>query len=125
MDYGRIINIASTRWHQNQAGWEAYGASKGGLISLTNTLCVSLSETSITVNAISPGWIQCSEYETLFEEDHRQHPSGRVGVPEDIARMVMFLSAPENDFINGANIVIDGGMTKKMIYYTSEDYWKE
>lgn len=125
MDYGRIINMASTRWHQNQADWEAYGASKGGLVSLTNTLCVSLSETPITVNAISPGWIQCSEYDTLSEEDHRQHPSGRVGVPEDIARMVMFLSAPENDFINGANIVIDGGMTKKMIYYTSEDYWKE
>lgn len=122
MDYGRIINIASTRWHQNEAGWEAYGASKGGLVSLTNTLCVSLSETPVTVNAISPGWIQCSDYETLSEEDHRQHPSGRVGVPEDIARMVMFLAAPENDFINGANIVIDGGMTKKMIYYTPENH---
>lgn len=125
MEYGRIINIASTRWHQNEAGWEAYGASKGGLVSLTNTLCISLSDTPITVNAISPGWIQCSDYETLSQEDHKQHPSGRVGVPEDIARMVLFLSAPENDFINGANIVIDGGMTKKMIYYTSEDYWKE
>lgn len=122
MNYGRIINIASTRWHQNEAGWEAYGASKGGLVSLTNTLCVSLSETPVTVNAISPGWIQCSDYETLSEEDHRQHPSGRVGVPEDIARMVMFLAAPENDFINGANIVIDGGMTKKMIYYTPENH---
>lgn len=121
MKYGRIINIASTRWHQNEANWEAYGASKGGLVSLTNTLCVSLSDTPITVNAISPGWIQCSDYETLSEEDHKQHPSGRVGVPEDIARMVLFLSAPENDFINGANIVIDGGMTKKMIYYTPED----
>lgn len=77
------------------------------------------------MNAISPGWIQCSEYETLSEEDHRQYPSDRIGVPEDIARMVMFLFAPENDFIHGANIVIDGGMTKKMIYYTSEDYWKE
>lgn len=125
MKYGRIINIASTRWHQNEAGWEAYGASKGGLVSLTNTLCVSLSDTPITVNAISPGWIQCSDYETLSQEDHKQHPSGRVGVPEDIARMVLFLAAPENDFINGANIVIDGGMTKKMIYYTAEEYWKE
>lgn len=122
MNYGRIINIASTRWHQNEAGWEAYGASKGGLVSLTNTLCVSLSETPVTVNAISPGWIQFSDYETLSEEDHRQHPSGRVGVPEDIARMVMFLAAPENDFINGANIIIDGGMTKKMIYYTPENH---
>lgn len=125
MEYGRIINIASTRWNQNEANWEAYGASKGGLVSLTNTLCVSLSDTPITVNAISPGWIQCSDYETLSKEDHKQHPSGRVGVPEDIARMVLFLSAPENDFINGANIVIDGGMTKKMIYYTSDEYWEQ
>lgn len=124
-EYGRIINIASTRWHQNEAGWEAYGASKGGLVSLTNTLCVSLAETPITVNAVSPGWIQCSDYDTLSEEDHRQHPSGRVGHPEDIARMVLFLAARENDFINGANIVIDGGMTKKIIYHTSEDYWAE
>ncbi len=123
--YGRIINIASTRWNQNQADWEAYGASKGGLVSMTNTMCISLADTPITVNAISPGWIQCSDYDTLSTEDHKQHPSGRVGVPEDIARMVMFLSAPENDFINGANIVIDGGMTKKMIYHTSEDFWKE
>lgn len=116
LNYGRIINIASTRWHQNEADWEAYGASKGGIISLTNTLCVSLSDTPITVNAISPGWIQCNDYNSLTEEDHKQHPSGRVGKPEDIARAVLFLSDKENDFINGANIVIDGGMTKKMIY---------
>lgn len=120
-EYGRIINIASTRWHQNEAGWEAYGASKGGLVSLTNTLCVSLADTPITVNAISPGWIECSDYGSLSREDHRQHPSGRVGVPEDIARMVLFLAARENDFINGANIVIDGGMTKRMIYHEAEE----
>ena len=116
MEYGRIINIASTRWHQNEADWEAYGASKGGLVSLTNTLCVSLAGTRITVNAVSPGWIECSDYGSLTREDHMQHPSGRVGVPEDIARMVLFLAARENDFINGENITVDGGMTKKMIY---------
>ena len=63
--YGRIINIASTRFHQNEAGWEAYGASKGGLVSLTNSLCVSLSNTGITVNAVSPGWIQVEDYGQL------------------------------------------------------------
>lgn len=123
--FGRIINIASTRWHQNQADWEAYGASKGGLVSLTNTLCISLSDTPITVNAISPGWIQCSDYDSLSVQDHKQHPSGRVGVPEDVARLVMFLSDSSNDFINGANIIVDGGMTKKMIYHTSQDFWQE
>lgn len=115
-NYGRIINIASTRWHQNEANWEAYGASKGGLVSLTNTLCVSLSDTPITVNAISPGWIQNTDYDELSENDHKQHPSGRVGKPEDILRACLFLAEENNDFVNGHNLVVDGGMTKKMIY---------
>lgn len=114
---GRIINIAFTRYHQNEAGWEAYGASKGGIVSLTNTLCVSLSNTGITVNAISPGWIQVEDYDSLSELDHRQHPSGRVGKPQDIVNACLFLSQPKNDFINGANLIIDGGMTKRMIYF--------
>lgn len=114
--YGRIVNIASTRWHQNEAGWEAYGASKGGIVSLTNSLTVSLSDTPVTVNAISPGWIQTEAYETLSDADHAQHPSGRVGKPQDIVNACLFLTHAENDFVNGANIVVDGGMTKKMIY---------
>ncbi|MCI5773469.1 MAG: SDR family oxidoreductase [Erysipelotrichaceae bacterium] len=115
-DYGRIINIASTRFHQNEANWEAYGASKGGIVALTNSLCVSLSNTHITVNAISPGWIANDHYEEISLADHQQHPSGRVGKPEDITRACLFLSAKESDFINGANLIVDGGMTKKMIY---------
>ncbi|MGL5725130.1 SDR family oxidoreductase, partial [Cetobacterium sp.] len=114
--YGRIINIASTRWNQNESNWEAYGASKGGLVSLTNTLAVSLAKTPITVNAISPGWIQVDNYDTLTATDHSQHPSGRVGTPRDILNACLFLSNIENDFINAANIIIDGGMSKKMIY---------
>lgn len=115
--YGRIINIASTRWHQNEAHWEAYGVAKGGLVSLTNSLCVSLSDTVITVNTISPGWIITGDSETLSETDHRQHPSGRAGIPRDIANACLFLCHEENDFINGANLIIDGGMTKRMIYF--------
>lgn len=114
--YGRIINIASTRWHQNEPDWEAYGATKGGIVSFTNSLCVSLSHTPITVNAISPGWIHTNSIENLSENDHKQHPSGRVGKPSDISSACLFLCEPENDFINGANLIIDGGMTKKMIY---------
>lgn len=119
-NYGRIVNIASTRYHQNEAGWEAYGASKGGLVSLTNTMAISLSDTPITVNAISPGWIQVDDYE-LSEIDHKQHPSGRVGKPRDIVNTCLFLTNEENDFVNGANIIVDGGMTKKMIY--ADDKW--
>lgn len=114
--YGRIINIASTRYLQSEPGSEGYAASKGGIVSLTHALAVSFSDYNVTVNCISPGWIQNEEYELLKRSDHRQHLSGRVGRPEDIAQACLFLSAPENDFINGQNIVIDGGMTKKMIY---------
>lgn len=115
-DYGRIINIASTRFQQNEMHWEAYGTTKGGLVSLTNSLCVSLSGLPITVNTISPGWIQTENYDDLSVEDHRQHPSGRVGKPEDVLRACLFLVDEQNDFINGHNLVLDGGMTKKMIY---------
>lgn len=114
--FGRIINICSTRYLMSEPGSEGYAASKGGIYSLTHALALSLSEWHITVNSIAPGWIQNHDYELLRPEDHAQHPSGRVGKPEDIARMCLFLSQEKNDFINGENITIDGGMTKKMTY---------
>ena len=114
--YGRIINICSTRYLMSEPGSEGYAASKGGIYSLTHALALSLSEWHITVNSIAPGSIQNNNYDQLRPEDHAQHPSGRVGKPEDIARMCLFLCQEENDFINGENITIDGGMTKKMIY---------
>ncbi len=114
--YGRIINMSSTRYLQSEPGTEGYSASKGGVTSLTHSLAISLSDYNITVNAISPGWIDTGHYGELRPEDHSQHPSGRVGKVEDIANACLFLASTENDFINGQNIVIDGGMTKKMIY---------
>lgn len=114
--YGRIINICSTRYLMSEPGSEGYAASKGGIYSLTHALSLSLSPYRITVNSIAPGWIANNHYDSLRPEDHDQHPSGRVGKPEDIARMCLFLADESNDFINGQNITIDGGMTKKMIY---------
>ena len=114
--YGRIINLCSTRYKQSEIGTEGYAASKGGIASLTHALMMSLAPLGITVNSISPGWIENAQYPAMTEEDHLQHPSRRVGKVEDIARMCVFLAMPENDFINGENIVIDGGMTRKMIY---------
>lgn len=114
--YGRIINISSTRYLMSEPGSEAYAASKGGIISLTHALALSVSSRNFTVNVISPGWIENNNYKDLLQEDHAQHPSKRVGKPEDIARMCLFLADEKNDFITGENIVIDGGMTKKMIY---------
>ena len=113
--YGRIINICSTRYLMSEPGSESYAASKGGIYSLTHALALSLADLHITVNCISPGWIQTHDYERLRPEDHSQHPSRRVGKPEDIARMCLFLCQEKNDLINGQNIINDGGMNKKMI----------
>lgn len=114
-EFGRIINVASTRALQNEPDWEAYGASKGGIVSLTQSMAVSLADRPITVNAVSPGWIHTSD-EPLRDVDHEQHPTGRVGTPDDIVRAVAYLIDEQNEFVNGHNLVVDGGMTKKMIY---------
>lgn len=113
---GSIVNISSTRAFMSEPDSEAYAASKGGIFSLTHAMALSYQEQKITVNCISPGWIQTENYDQLREIDHQQHPSKRVGKTEDIARACLFLTNPLNDFITGENLMIDGGMTRKMIY---------
>ncbi len=114
--YGRIINIASTRAAQSEPDTVAYSASKGAVVSLTHSLMMSMAPYGVTCNCISPGWIVTDDATELSEDDLAQHPSNRVGGARDISNMCLFLSLPENDFINGQNLVIDGGMTRKMIY---------
>jgi NAD(P)-dependent dehydrogenase (short-subunit alcohol dehydrogenase family) len=121
--HGSIINIASTRALMSEANTEAYSASKGGIVALTHALAVSLGP-EIRVNCISPGWIETLDWKKSSQkqiphhsaQDKSQHPVNRVGIPDDIANMVSFLISPENGFITGQNFVIDGGMTKKMMY---------
>jgi enoyl-[acyl-carrier-protein] reductase (NADH) len=67
-------------------------------------------------HAVITGGIICESPE-LSEEDHRQHPSGRVGAPEDIAGLVLYLCSDKAGFITGENITVDGGMSKQMIYH--------
>ncbi len=120
---GAIVNIASTRAIQSEPHTEAYSATKGGLVAVTHALAISLGH-EIRVNCISPGWIDVSQWKKrsqrkaadLREEDHAQHPAGRVGTPQDIAALVAFLISEGAGFITGQNFVVDGGMTKKMIY---------
>lgn len=112
---GHIINISSTRANMSEAGTEAYSASKGALLSLTHALAVSHSG-KISVNSISPGWINTDDTYVPNEKENTWHLSGRVGIPNDIARMVTFLLEEEGGFITGSDFVIDGGVSKKMIY---------
>ena len=112
---GAIINIASTRALMSEPGTEAYSASKGGLVALTHATAVSLGPRGIRVNCVSPGWIETRKGARHSRRDRLQHPVGRVGEPADIARACLFL-AEDAGFMTGQNVVIDGGMTVKMIY---------
>lgn len=82
---------------------------------LTHALAISLRGIA-RVNSIAPGWID-TEREEGSREGREQHPVKRVGRPEDIAKMAMYLCSEDSSFITGENITIDGGMTKQMIYH--------
>ncbi len=120
---GVIINIASTRALMSEPNTEPYAAAKGGILSLTHSLAVSFGP-KVRVNSISPGWIEVSDWKKSAKkvvpvhsrEDELQHPAGRVGTPLDIAQACLFLADDSAGFITGTNLVIDGGMTIKMIY---------
>jgi NAD(P)-dependent dehydrogenase (short-subunit alcohol dehydrogenase family) len=111
---GAVVTVASTRAHMSEADTEAYAASKGGLVALTHALSVSLAP-HVRVNCVSPGWI-FTKGDPPRTEDHAFHPAGRVGTPEDIAALVALLAGPDSGFITGAEFVVDGGVTRKMIY---------
>ena len=111
---GGVVTIASTRAHMSEANTEAYSASKGGLVALTHALSISLAP-DVRVNCISPGWI-FTKGDAPRPEDNAFHPSGRVGSPEDIASLTAFLLGPESGFITGSEFIVDGGVTRKMIY---------
>jgi NAD(P)-dependent dehydrogenase (short-subunit alcohol dehydrogenase family) len=113
---GAIVMIASTRALMSEPNTESYSASKGGLLALTHALAISLAP-EVRVNCVSPGWIEVKDYSGLRRKDHKQHPAGRVGRPEDVAELVRWLlDGKRSGFVTGANFVIDGGMTRKMIY---------
>jgi len=115
LEHGHIINIASTRAYMSESGTEPYSASKGGMVALTHALSISLSG-QVSVNSISPGWINTDESYVATVEEKAWHASGRIGKPSDVAEVVSFLLEREDGFITGSDFVVDGGVSKKMVY---------
>ena len=120
---GSIVNIASTRALQSEPHTEAYAATKGALVAFTHALAVSAGP-EVRVNCISPGWVPTDAWQKpasrrrpkLGTADQSQHPVGRVGRPEDIGALAVFLMSDAAGFITGENIVADGGMSRRMRY---------
>jgi NAD(P)-dependent dehydrogenase (short-subunit alcohol dehydrogenase family) len=104
----------------SQPETESYTAAKGGISALTHGLAMSLAG-KVRVNAISPGWID-TDFTVYEGPDALQQPVGRVGHPLDIASMVLYLCSEQAGFITGQDIVIDGGMTKQMIYHADHGW---
>jgi NAD(P)-dependent dehydrogenase (short-subunit alcohol dehydrogenase family) len=111
---GSIVTIASTRAHMSEPDTESYAASKGGLLALTHALAISLAP-DVRVNCISPAWID-TKGPAPRPEDHAFHPAGRVGTVADVAALASFLIGPDAGFITGGEFIVDGGVTRKMIY---------
>lgn len=122
-----IVNLSSTRAFQSQANTESYSAAKGGITALTHALAISLAGIA-RVNSIAPGWIETARFHEgtdvphYTESDLLQHPSRRVGEPEDIVQAAFFLCDERNSFINGTNLTVDGGMSKLMVYHNDEGW---
>lgn len=121
-----IVHISSSRSSQSQADTESYSAAKGGIAALTHSMMISL-KGKARVNAVSPGWILTDEDEKAAvtdkkDPDYAQHPSQTIGKPEDIVQAVLFLCDEKNQFINGEDLFVDGGMSKQMIYHGDEGW---
>lgn len=115
-----VLNLSSTRAFQSQRNTESYTAAKGGITALTHALAVTLSGKA-RVNAIAPGWIDTTGGE-FAGADSAQHPVSRVGAPRDIVEAAFFLCSDKAGFITGQTMVVDGGMSKLMVYHGDEGW---
>lgn len=111
---GKIVNIASIIGLIGNAGQANYSASKGGVIALTKTAAKELAGRGVNVNAVAPGYIQTAMTDQLSEDIKKAMialiPMKRMGQPDDVANVVLFLSSPDSDYVNGQTISVCGGM---------------
>ncbi|MCC6730106.1 MAG: 3-oxoacyl-[acyl-carrier-protein] reductase [Chthonomonadales bacterium] len=111
---GKIVNVSSVMGIVGNAGQANYSASKGGIIALTKTTARELGSRGINVNAVAPGFIETVMTDALPEELRetmkKQVPLARLGTPEDVARVVLFLCTDDSSYLTGQVISIDGGL---------------
>lgn len=120
---GAVVNIASTRAHQSEPHSEAYAAAKGGLLAFSHALAMSEGP-AVRVNAITPGWVETADWQAPSRWstpqhrpiDHAQHPAGRIGQPQDIGHLTVFLLSALAGFVTGQEFIADGGMSRVMHY---------
>ena len=111
--WGRIINISSMNGLRGQFGQSNYSASKAGIIGFTRSAAVELSGKGVTVNAVAPGFIMTEMTSAMpkevLEGEVKKIPAGRIGQPDDIANMVVFLASDQASFITGTTMSVNGG----------------
>ena len=118
---GKIINVASVNGLRPGRMQGIYSITKAGVINLTQTLAMELASDNIQVNAIAPGLVKTKfaraiwDNDVIMEEMLRRTPAGRIGEPEDIAGIALYLAAPASNFTTGQVYVVDGGVTIPMI----------
>ncbi len=112
--HGKIVNISSVIGFIGNFGQANYAASKGGIIAFTKSVSKELASRNINVNAVAPGFIRTAMTDTLPEEIQQKYLENislkRFGTPEDVGKLVLFLSSEDADYITGQTIIIDGGM---------------
>lgn len=123
--YGRIINIASVSGQLGGEGRAAYGASKGGVITLTRTMATELTPRGVTVNAIAPGPIETPFVAGMTDADRAawraRLPAGRLGQPEEVAAAALFLASDTAAFVSGHILNVDGGFAAAGIFRSTND----
>jgi 3-oxoacyl-[acyl-carrier protein] reductase len=112
--WGRIVNISSVVGRAGNAGQANYAASKGGLVALSKSLAEEVASRGITVNCVSPGFIETAMTEKLNDQQRStilaSVPAGRMGTPQEVAAAVLYLASQEAAYVTGATLHVNGGM---------------
>jgi NAD(P)-dependent dehydrogenase (short-subunit alcohol dehydrogenase family) len=115
--WGRIVNVTSIFGHVSRDGRASYSASKFGLDGLTAALAAEVAASGILANCVAPGFVDTEMTHGVLGEDgiremEQRIPIGRLAQPDEIARLIRWLVSPENTYVSGQNILIDGGFTR-------------